>query len=57
MENANLLSAIPVSGRLFTRSSNYLNFHKRLITYCALIGHHYYALHARPRLFAAPFAN
>jgi hypothetical protein len=30
MENANLLSAIPVSGRLFTRRSNFLNFHKTI---------------------------
>jgi hypothetical protein len=36
--NANLLSAIPVSGRLFTRHSSILNFHERLITYYALIG-------------------
>ena len=32
MKNANLLSAIPVSGRLFTRRTSFLNFHKRLIT-------------------------
>ena len=38
MENANLLSAIPVSGRLFTRRSNFPDFHKRLITDYALIG-------------------
>ena len=38
MENANLLFAIPVSGQLFTRRSNFLNFHKRLITDYALFG-------------------
>ena len=38
MENADVLSAIPVSGRLFTRRSNFLNFHERLITCYALIG-------------------
>ena len=38
LENANILSVIPVSSRLLTRRSNFLNFHKRLITYYALIG-------------------
>jgi hypothetical protein len=32
------LSAIPVSGQLFTRPGNFLNFHERLITYYGLIG-------------------
>jgi hypothetical protein len=38
MENANLLSAISVRGRLLTRRSNFLKKRKRLITFYALIG-------------------
>jgi hypothetical protein len=38
MENANLLSAISISGRLFTRRSNFLQSHIPLITYYALFG-------------------
>jgi hypothetical protein len=38
MENANLLSAISISGRLFARRGNFLKKCKGLITYYALIG-------------------
>jgi hypothetical protein len=38
MENANILSAISISGRLFTRHSNFLQSHITLITYYARFG-------------------
>jgi len=38
MENANLLSAISISGQLFTRRGNFLKKRKGLITYYALFG-------------------
>jgi hypothetical protein len=38
LENANLLSAISISGRLVTRRSNFLQSHITLITYYALFG-------------------
>jgi hypothetical protein len=38
MENANLLSAISVCGRLLTRRSNFLKKREGLITFHALIG-------------------
>jgi hypothetical protein len=40
MENANLLSATSISGRLFTRRGNFLKKREGLITYY----HDYYAL-------------
>ena len=38
LENANLLSAISVSGRLFARRGNFLKKRKGLTTYYALFG-------------------
>ena len=38
MENADLLSAISISGRLLTRQGNFLEKPKELITYYALFG-------------------